>query len=195
MFTGLVYSLGILKKKMPVEAGLRMEIQTEMKGPFFELGQSIAVDGVCLTVESYDPDPGIFEVTATSETLEKTLFADFKEGQRLHLEPPLTLSTLLGGHLVLGHVDGLAEVLKTGPDFVLRVPHHFLKYIPLKGSATISGVSLTVAKIEGDLISFALIPETLKKTKLGELRPGERVHLEIDLIARYLESLLNPKLQ
>lgn len=189
MFTGLVQNLGTIVDLKPVAAGVTLCISSALPARIFKIGASIAVDGVCLTVERYEPARKRFWVTAVAETLAKTLVGELKKGDRVHLESALTLATPLGGHLVSGHVDGFAEVLQEAPLLRLQLPKDLARFCPTKGSIAVLGVSLTIAAEKNGVVDLALIPETLKNTKLGALKKGDRVHIEVDLIARYLEHL------
>lgn len=193
MFTGLVQNLGIVLETQSIDAGLEILIHSDLKADFFQIGSSIAVNGVCLTVEHYFPEKQNFLVTAVSETLEKSTLGRLKEKDRVNLEPAATLSTAMGGHLVSGHVDGMGTVLQTGHDFLIKVPKDLLRFFPVKGSVVVNGVSLTIADIEKDQLRIALIPETLKSTNLGFVKKGDPVNLEVDLIARYLDRLLTSR--
>ena len=191
MFTGIVQNLGTLKAKKPVKAGLALEIHSTLSAKDLQKGTSIAVNGACLTVEAYDAKTKIFQLTCVPETLAKTTFQESEIGSKLNLEASLRTGDSLAGHFVLGHVDFKASVLTPAPELKLKIPFEFLRYFPKKGSVTVHGVSLTIADKGSDFIRLALIPETLKQTNLGDLKGGDLVHIEIDVLARYLESL-NP---
>jgi riboflavin synthase len=187
MFTGLVQNLGKIVEIQKKEGFLTLGISSTLSEFVFNLGASIAVDGVCLTVEKFEK--GIFWVTAVDETLNRTCLGVIRVGDRVHLEPALTLEDPLGGHLMSGHVDGFATVLQPAPRLRLELPTELLRFCPTKGSIAVLGVSLTIADAQENWIDLALIPETLRVTKLGELHPGDKVHVEVDMIARYLERL------
>ena len=186
MFTGIVQDLGKVVQISDENGLKRFWIQTHLPRSSWKLGASVAVNGVCLTVENRCFFTKKFQVCTVQETLEKTLFKDLKVGDRVHLEPSLRMSDFLSGHLVLGHVDGLAEVLAPAPQLKIKVPAQWLPMISLKGSITIHGVSLTVAQLEKDEITVALIPETLERTLFSFLKVGDFVHIEVDSIARTL---------
>jgi riboflavin synthase len=157
-----------------------------------ELGASISVDGVCLTVAELQRDT--FAVDVSGETLRVTTLGGKRAGARVNLEPALRAGDSLGGHWVSGHVDGIAEVLSTSRDArslvaTLAAPRELARYIARKGSVTLDGVSLTVNEVDGLNFSINLIPHTQDVTTLGALAPGARVNLEIDLLARYVERL------
>lgn len=193
MFSGIVADVGTIKHAEDREGGLRLTISTRELGMGdVQLGDSIAVNGVCLTVTKIDGND--FTVDVSRETLNCTIGLD-QGGRRVNLEKALRLSDRLGGHLVSGHVDGVGEVVSftdIGESWrlVVRAPQPLAKYIAVKGSITINGVSLTVNEVNGVEFSVNLIPHTLAVTTLNELRAGARVNLEIDLIARYVERML-----
>jgi riboflavin synthase len=192
MFTGIVEAAGRVRSSMPTGKGARVEIAAgELDMSDVRIGDSIAVDGCCLTV--VERTALGFVVDVSQETL--TCTAGFPIGRAVNLEKALRLSDRLGGHLVSGHVDGVGEVTRfeqTGECWLLevRVPAELARYVARKGSITISGVSLTVNHVDGDRCDVNLIPHTLAVTNLNSLRPGARVNLEVDLVARYLERLI-----
>ena len=184
MFTGIIKDLGEVKKLEKAENGLVMHISSTLD---LEIGGSVALDGACMTVESFED--GVFQVTAVQETLDKTNLGWYKEGERINLEKPLALDGLVDGHLVLGHVDFVGEVFAPGQKLQVRVPREYMRFMPKKGSVCINGVSLTIADCGSDWISMAIIPETMRATNLGDLKEGYHVNVEIDMIARYLDKL------
>lgn len=194
MFSGIIADVGIIKRAEDREGGLRLTVATEVLGmDDVQLGDSIAVNGVCLTAVAIDGND--FTVDVSRETLNCTVGLD-QQGGRVNLEKALRLSDRLGGHLVSGHVDGVGDVVSFADigeswKLVVRAPQALAKYIAVKGSITINGVSLTVNEVEGAQFSINLIPHTLKMTMLNELKAGARVNLEIDLIARYVERMMN----
>ncbi len=193
MFSGIVADVGTIKNAEDREGGLRLTVGTREFGMGdVQLGDSIAVNGVCLTVTKIDGND--FTVDVSRETLNCTVGLG-QAGRRVNLEKALRLSDRLGGHLVSGHVDGVGEVVSftdIGESWrlIVRAPQPLAKYIAVKGSITINGVSLTVNEVNGAEFSVNLIPHTLAVTTLNELRQGTRVNLEIDLIARYVERML-----
>lgn len=193
MFTGIVENRGILKKIDPTGDGVVFTIYSELPAAHFTKGNSILVNGVCLTVETYDAATKLFSVSLVAETLQRTMFKSAKLEQKLNLETSLTLQKPLAGHLVLGHVDFTAKVVKEAPTLEVAIPEAFMKYLPEKGSVTVHGVSLTIAKRHEASIEIALIPETLRSTNLGELKRDDGVNIEIDVLARYLETLTSQK--
>ncbi len=207
MFSGIIEDTGVLVGVRPQGAGRMLEIETRLPvapagaagvgRPDRErigLGDSIAVLGACLTVEAVSP-PNRFTVVAGAETVERTVIGALQPGARLHLERALRLGDRLDGHLVAGHVDGVGRVVslaKAQESWVLWVeaPEALSRYVAEKGSIAIDGVSLTVNEVDGARFRVNIIPYTAVETRLGLLRPGDRVNLEADLIARYLERLL-----
>lgn len=158
-----------------------------------QLGDSIAIDGVCLTVVA--ADGGTFSFDAVPETLARTALKSLDQGSRVNLEPALRAGEPLGGHYVQGHVDGVATVRSVEPEGDGRriwfdLPHDLLRYVVEKGSVALQGTSLTVAAIDDAGVAIALIPHTLEATTLGALAPGDRVNVEVDVLAKYVERLL-----
>jgi len=193
MFSGVIADAGLLKSVRDREGGLRLTVATELLGmDDVALGDSIAVNGVCLTVIEVDGND--FTVDVSRETLDCTTGLD-KQGAHVNLEKAMRLSDRIGGHLVSGHVDGVGEVVAFNDigeswRLIVRAPERLAKYIAMKGSITIDGVSLTVNRVAGCEFEVNLIPHTLEVTTLNELKAGARVNLEIDLIARYVERML-----
>ncbi len=191
MFTGIITEVGSVARANHNADGLELTIRSRYSD--LELGESIAVDGACLTVQKLSD--GTFEAHVIRTSLDRTRFADYVPGQRVNLERALRLGDRLGGHLVQGHVDGLGRVeAVTHRDDArllnIRVPSSVGRISVPQGSITVDGVSLTVnAKLEPDLIQISLIPFTLQHTTLGEHRAGDRVHLEADTIGKYVEAL------
>jgi riboflavin synthase len=194
MFSGIIADIGTIAKAEDRNGGLRLSVSTRALGiDDVQLGDSIAVNGVCLTV--IEKKGETFTVDVSRETLNCTVGLE-TQGVRVNLEKALRLADRLGGHLVSGHVDGVGEVV-TFTDIgeswklVVRAPQSLAKYIAVKGSITINGVSLTVNEVDGALFSVNLIPHTLAVTTLSDLRAGTKVNLEIDLIARYVERMMH----
>ena len=192
MFTGIVTDLGRVRRlnRGPL---LDLTIATAYDTLEIPLGASISCSGACLTVVAVEP--GAFSVQASIETLARTTLGDWHEGTLVNLERPLRLGDELGGHLVLGHVDGLAQIVERRPEaesvrFVFQAPEEFAPFIAPKGSVTLDGVSLTVNEASHSRFGVNIIPHTLKCTNFGQAQPGQRMNLEIDLIARYVARLL-----
>ncbi|GAB1232268.1 riboflavin synthase [Ferrigenium sp. UT4] len=193
MFSGIIADAGLIKSVQDRAGGLRLTVATEMLGmDDVKLGDSIAVNGVCLTVIAVDGND--FTVDVSRETLDCTTGLD-RQGAHVNLEKAMRLSDRIGGHLVSGHVDGVGEVVAFNDigeswRLVVKAPQALAKYIAVKGSITLNGVSLTVNHVAGEAFEVNLIPHTLEVTTLNELEKGKRVNLEIDLIARYVERMM-----
>ena len=194
MFTGIIADVGTIAEKQDREGGLRLNIATQsLDMSDVQLGDSIAVNGVCLTAIKLESNS--FTVDVSKETLHCTVGLE-QQGAQVNLEKALRLADRLGGHLVSGHVDGVGEVLafiNLGESWKLSVkaPKELAKYIAAKGSITINGVSLTVNTVEGCIFHVNLIPHTLQQTTLKDLHIDSSVNLEIDMIARYVERMMS----
>jgi len=190
MFTGIVEELG---EVVSVEPGpvTRLAIRGPLVASDAAGGDSIAVNGVCLTVTGVRD--GTFTVDVVAETVSRSSLASLQSGSPVNLERSATLATRLGGHLVQGHVDGVGTLLERGPDAVVRVglPAQLSRYLVEKGSITVDGISLTVVEAAADSFTVALIPTTLARTTLGTTPVGGRVNLEVDVVAKYVERLLS----
>lgn len=193
MFSGIIAGVGCLTHAEDRDGGLRLNVATEGLGmDDVRIGDSIAVNGVCLTVVKLEGNT--FTVDVSRETLNCTVGLE-RQGSRVNLEKALRLSDRLGGHLVSGHVDGVGEVVTFNDlgeswQLAIRAPDALARYIAVKGSITINGVSLTVNHVAGSEFEVNLIPHTLEVTTLNELEVGAQVNLEIDLIARYVERMM-----
>jgi len=194
MFTGIIQSVGQLKSVEARSGDVRLRIATGgLDLGAAALGDSIAVNGVCLTAVEFGD--GSFCADVSRETLDLTTLGELAPGSPVNLETALTLSTPLGGHLVSGHVDGVGRVLNRHDDaravrFRIEAPAELGRYIARKGSICVDGTSLTVNAVEGAAFEIAIIPHTLDNTVIRDYQPGTRVNLEVDLMARYLERLL-----
>ncbi|PZS28875.1 MAG: riboflavin synthase [Pseudonocardiales bacterium] len=193
MFTGIIEELGtvVTCDDLPDAARLTLKAPTVAEGA--GIGESIAVNGVCLTVVS--ARDGEFTADVMRETLERSVLGALRPGDRVNLERPVTLASRLGGHLVQGHVDGVGTILarQVAPHWELvrvGLPAALARYLVVKGSVTVDGVSLTVVDVDASSFSVSLIPTTLALTTLGHKGPGEPVNLEVDIIAKYVERLL-----
>ncbi len=194
MFTGIIEAIGTIAMIEPKGKDARIFIHTgKLDLSDVKMGDSIAVNGVCLTAVAL-PREG-FWADVSGETLARTRFADIKEGSRVNLEKALTPSTRLGGHLVSGHVDGIGEIVERSPAgrsvrFRIRAADELARYIAEKGSICVDGISLTVNAVEGAVFELNIVPHTLIETIMDDYRVGTQVNLEVDIIARYLERLL-----
>jgi riboflavin synthase len=194
MFTGIVEELG----RVVSREGGRVVVRCPIAASDAAIGDSLSIDGVCLTVVALDGDEASFDISR--ETFNRTSLGALGADDPVNVERPATLVSRLGGHLVQGHVDGVARVTAVPPDteggaqLSVRLPAHLLRYVVEKGSITLDGVSLTVAAIRGDEIDVALIPHTLVATTLGAIHPGDPLNVEVDVIAKYvaknMESLM-----
>jgi riboflavin synthase len=194
MFTGIIEAIGQIRSIEDRNGDKRITIATgKLDLTDVALGDSIACNGVCLTVIQLGSD--YFVADVSRETIGLTQFQHYQNGQRLNLEKALTPSSRLGGHLVSGHVDGIGEVTHRWQDarsvrFVIRAPQSLARYIAHKGSITVDGTSLTVNRVDGADFELNIVPHTLQETIMNDYQPGTRVNLEVDQIARYLERLL-----
>ncbi len=189
MFTGLVADLGTVAAVDRCGDAARLRIETRLGGELGP-GDSVAVNGVCLT--AVDPDAGSFQADVVAETLRRSSLGRLAAGEHVNLELPLRAADRMGGHVVLGHVDGLGEVTQVDPsgEIAVAVDPALLRYVVEKGSIALDGVSLTVAAVDDRSLTVALIPETRRRTTLGAARPGTRVNVEVDVLAKHLEKLV-----
>ncbi len=202
MFTGIITAIGEVRG----HDGGRFEIASGYDPASIALGASIACDGVCLTVTSVVADPAasrsgaegpgsVFSVDVSNETLSKTSLGKWVNGRKLNLERALAAKDELGGHIVTGHIDGLATILEIQPDgssrrFTFEVPEHLARYVAPKGSVALDGTSLTVNEVMGNRFGVNVIPHTLTATTWERKKPGDQINLEVDLIARYVARLM-----
>ena len=191
MFTGLIEQVGTIDRLERRDDGLSIRIVCALHP--YEFGESIAVNGTCLTVKSFSER--YFDADASLETLDKTNLGDLGEGDRVHLERAVALGSRLGGHLVTGHIDGVGTLVTRAPegDYVrasFEVPKRLAPFLAPKGSVTVDGVSLTVNTVTGAIFDVMLVPYTLDETTFGEMPMGARVNLEVDILAKYVASLM-----
>ncbi|RAL24694.1 riboflavin synthase [Lujinxingia litoralis] len=196
MFTGLVADLGEVRARKQAGENWELTLATSFDLSTVELGESIAVDGACLTVTRLES--GAFCVDASPETLQKTTLGDRRPGDRVHLERALRVGDRLGGHLVLGHVDGVGVVRSRRKDknawlFEVDAPPEVAPYLIDKGSVCVDGVSLTLNSVAGARFSLAIIPFTSDKTKLTDYQVGQRVNLEADVLGKYVRKFVDPQ--
>jgi len=193
VFTGIVKELGRIVSLEGDEEQARLVVAAPALAPELEIGDSVAVDGCCLTVVEKQAETVAFDVSA--ETLSRTAIGSLGAGQGVNLEPAIRVGEPLGGHYVQGHVDAVGRVRSLVPEgegvrMWIELPPDVLRYCVEKGSLTVAGVSLTVAELTDDAVAVALIPHTLELTTLGKAKPGDTVNLEADVIAKYVERLL-----
>ncbi len=197
MFTGIIAGLGRIRERQAIGGDARFLIETgSLPMPDPQLGESIAVNGCCLTAQGWEGDA--FWADLSAETLRLTSLGDLEPGSLVNLERALAAGERLGGHIVSGHVDGLAEVVACRDEarsrqFELDVPASLARYIARKGSVTLDGVSLTVNDVSGSRFSVNIVPHTQEMTSISGWQVGSRVNLEVDVVARYLERLLEAR--
>lgn len=193
MFTGIITDVGAVKAR----TGGRFQIETAFKPETIDIGASICCDGVCLTVTGLEPAGAgsVFSVDVSNETCSKTTLDNWEPGRRINLERSLTLGAEMGGHVVSGHVDGMAKIVDIKPDgesqrFSFEAPEHLALYIAPKGSVALDGTSLTVNEVSANRFGVNLIPHSLQVTTWGQKKVGDNVNLEVDLFARYVARLM-----
>lgn len=196
MFTGIVEETGIVKSFSKSANGAVLDVDCKLVISDVKLGDSIAINGVCQTVISYNSNG--FTVQVSDETLSVTNLKNLKSGDKVNLERALTLNSRLGGHIVSGHVDCVGKLLSVRRltefyDLEFEIPNSQKKYVVHKGSITINGISLTVAKISGNIIKVAIIPHTYQNTTLSQLKIGDIVNIETDILGKYVEKLIGSK--
>jgi riboflavin synthase len=195
MFTGIV-SDGFIASILPDEQGWELIIKASKFASIVQIGDSVAIDGACLSVIKIDGNHLSFFVS--SESIDKTIIRNYKVGAKINIELPMQPTGFLGGHYVLGHVDATAKVAKIVPGekawfFTISVPEQFVKYVVYKGSIAINGISLTINKVIGNEIELCIIPITISKTNMSLLNEGDIVNIEFDILAKYTEQLLNKR--
>ena len=187
MFTGIVEEMGTVRSR----DGGRFTFDATVVIEDAKIGDSIAVNGCCLTV--VEIGPGWWSADAVDETLSRTNLGDLQPGDPVNLERPVRVTDRLGGHIVQGHVDAVGEVVEPAPNLRVRMPGDLSRYVVEKGSITVDGCSLTVVDALDDGFTVAIIPHTADVTVLGRKKPGDRVNLEVDLVAKYVERLVTKK--
>jgi riboflavin synthase len=197
MFTGIVQEVGEVRSVDHASGGSRLAIAMARSAPGVGLGDSVAVDGACLTATAIDGETVSFD--AMGETLARTTLGSLAPGTRVNVEPALRAGDALGGHVVQGHVDAVADVVDVRPDGIadvvrIRVPDGLERYLVEKGSVAVAGVSLTVSAVADDSFEVWLIPHTREVTTLGQLVPGARLNVEVDQLAKYVERLIAHRL-
>ncbi len=193
MFTGIIEEVGEIKEILKLKDGVQITINSQKVRNLLSIGDSVALDGACQTVTQMDSDS--FTVQAVGETIQKTTLGKYSPGQKINLESPLTLNKPLGGHLMQGHVSGTSKILqwrKRGENYFLEIEiaEDLERYFIPEGSIGVDGISLTIARIQQNRIGISIIPYTVKNTTLSLKKTGDTVNIEIDVIARYVESLL-----
>ena len=193
MFTGIVAEVGRVVRREQTDRGRRLMIGAPGITEDLEVGDSVAVNGICLTAVAVDP-PG-FQMEAVAETLARTNLGEVREGSSVNLERPVRLGGRLDGHVVQGHVDGVGVVLDIQPEgnsrrVALSVPEELERYLVFKGSVAVDGVALTVTAVAEGSFEVALIPHTLASTTLGSWKVGDKANIEVDILAKYVEKLL-----
>ena len=193
MFTGIIESVGQVQSVQPVGGDVRLKIQTKLDMSDVHLGDSIATNGICLTVIEFGED--WYAADVSRESLHRTTLGQWKAGQTVNVEKAMLPTTRFGGHIVSGHVDGLGEITLVREDarslyFEVTAPVELAKYLAEKGSVTVDGISLTINHLRGNVISLNLIPHTAERTNIGSWKQGTQVNLEVDVLARYIERLM-----
>lgn len=194
MFTGIIEAVGSIVSMQTSGEDVRLRVRSgKLDLGDVKLGDSIATNGVCLTVVELPGDGYVADVSA--ETIARTGFAQYRQGQRVNLEKALQPTSRLGGHLVSGHVDGVGEVVAISPrgraiEYWIDAPRELARYIAEKGSITVDGISLTVNSVDGARFRLTIVPHTTHETSIADWKVGTRVNLEVDVIARYLERLV-----
>ncbi|RME49477.1 MAG: riboflavin synthase [Deltaproteobacteria bacterium] len=201
MFTGIIERTGTITHIERKGEGAVFEIATDWPPSSYQIGESIAVNGICLTVVHFEADGqgSRFRIDASPETVQRTTMPDWRLGRRVNLERPLSLSNLLGGHLVTGHIDGCGRVVRIeeeegpmpGRIVTLEIPPELARYMIFKGSVAVDGVSLTVHACDASTLALNLVPHTLEVTTFGTCRVGDRMNIEVDIIGKYVEKFLH----
>ena len=197
MFTGIIEAIGTIDMITPRDQGARVRVRSsQLDMSDVALGDSIATNGICLTVVNFGDD--FYEADVSSETLKRTGFAHYSVGEMVNLEKAMLPVTRFGGHIVSGHVDGVGTVSRQqavgmATEYWIKIPAELARYIAEKGSVTIDGISLTVNAVTDEEFMITIVPHTAQETTIKTFTPGRQVNLEVDIIARYVERLLNVK--
>jgi riboflavin synthase len=195
MFTGLIEEIGRISAISQNGQGRTFEVQAEKVLDGLRIGDSMAVDGVCLTVVQFGAHH--FQADAVEETLSRTTLANSKIDQWVNLERPLVAGSRLGGHFVQGHVDGVGQIaaiesFSSGCRLTLKLDHHLMQFVVEKGSIAVDGLSLTVAAVQGDQLEIAIIPHTWEVTAVNRKKAGDPVNIEVDILAKYISKFIQP---
>ncbi len=196
MFTGIIEEIGCIVDKVTISGGMRFTIEAKKILEDLHIGDSISVEGVCQT--AVELSKSAFSVEAVGETLEKTTLGDLKVNQKVNLERPLSPISRMGGHFVQGHINGTGKItqwFQRGENYFLEIaiPEILCRYTVLEGSIAVDGISLTIAHLSGNLMGFNIIPHTVQNTSLQFKKTGDPVNIEVDMLAKYIEKLLNSK--
>lgn len=193
MFTGIIESTGQVQSLQHIGGDVRLTVKTSLDMQDVQLGDSIATNGICLTVIAFGQD--WYSVDVSRESLHRTTLAQWQVGQTVNVEKAMLPTTRFGGHIVSGHVDGIGEITQQSQDarsiyFEITAPKDLAKYLAEKGSITVDGISLTINHLRGNILSLNIIPHTVERTNIATWQVGTKVNLEVDILARYLERLL-----
>jgi riboflavin synthase len=194
MFTGIIQEIGTVGQRKNVGGGVQLTVKSTAVGSELSIDDSVSINGCCQTVISKSGSD--FTVEAVEETLKKTTLGEFNAGRKVNLELAMRLNDRLGGHLVLGHVDGTATVsaleeMESSWLYTIQLPSEFMRYVIHVGSIAIDGVSLTIARLNEDNLTVSIVPHTFENTTFKHLKPGMRVNFECDLVGKYIERLMS----
>jgi len=197
MFTGIIETKGKILKTETVDSGIEFQIQTEWNKPDLSIGDSVSINGACMTVTHFSELGNVFSFYTSYKSLELTNLDQLVEGQYVNLERAMSAAQRFGGHVVQGHVDGVGKIYSrktvesdSVEEFWVECPESLIKYLVKKGSITVDGVSLTIVEVEKHLFQLILIPETLRKTNAMSWEVGKIVNLEVDVLAKYIENFM-----
>ncbi|MGE8722423.1 riboflavin synthase [Leptospira terpstrae] len=199
MFTGLVETIGKVVEIKPIDSGIQFTIETEWENPDLKIGDSIAINGACMTVTEFSELGNLFKFYASFKSLELTNLSRLGEGFTVNLERAMALGQRFGGHMVQGHVDGMAKVVSRKQieteveEFWIEIPEELRRYFVKKGSVTLDGISLTVVDVKDGNIQLILIPETMEKTNAGTWKKDQQLNVEVDVLAKYIENYLSQR--